>query len=338
VAARLGAVQRVFVVPDGALNLVHFAALPSGAGYLVEHGPTIHYLSAERRLVTDAPIPAPHRGLLAMGGPDFDVTTGASRSHRQPAPGRRGRRATEPCGSVESLRFAPLPGAAAEARWIARQWPGWDPVGGSRASPDSVACLVGAAATEAAFKQLAPDRRVLHLATHAFFAGPGCTSAPASGEGRSQEDSHARAAAAASLIGGLAFSGANRHDPGRAGEDGILTAEEIAGLDLAQVEWTVLSACNSGIGDVRAGEGVFGLRRAFEIAGCRSLIMSLWPVSDEVAREWMQALYAGRFTRRLDTASAAQAAATELLKRRRARGASTHPSCWAGFIAAGDWR
>jgi len=123
-----------------------------------------------------------------------------------------------------------------------------------------------------------------------------------------------------------------------AAEDGILSAQEIASLDLQGVQWTVLSACNTGLGDVRAGEGVLGLRRAFQVAGCRTVVMSLWPVLDEQARDWMRALYEAKFTRRLDTAEAVRRASRELLARQRMRGASTHPFLWAGFIAAGDWR
>ena len=70
-----------------------------------------------------------------------------------------------------------------------------------------------------------------------------------------------------------------------------MTAEEVAAVDLLGVEWAVLSACESGLGDVQTGEGVFGLRRAFAAAGARTLIMSLWPVDDDVTRDWMTRLY-----------------------------------------------
>ena len=73
-------------------------------------------------------------------------------------------------------------------------------------------------------------------------------------------------------------------------DDGVLTAEEVASLDLSGVEWAVLSACDTGLGEIKAGEGVFGPRRAFQIAGARTVIMSLWSVEDRAAMTWMRAL------------------------------------------------
>jgi CHAT domain-containing protein len=91
-------------------------------------------------------------------------------------------------------------------------------------------------------------------------------------------------------------------------EDGILTAEEVAGIDLEGVEWAVLSACDTGIGEMRAGEGVLGLRRAFQIAGVHTVIMSLWAVDDDSAHQWMLALYDARVRRRLSTVDAVREA------------------------------
>jgi CHAT domain-containing protein len=141
------------------------------------------------------------------------------------------------------------------------------------------------------------------------------------------------------LRSGLALAGADQRNEVAPGEDdGILTAEEIASLDLSGVEWAVLSACDTGVGDVRAGEGVFGLRRAFQIAGVRTLIMSLWSVDDEATREWMTALYEARLNRGLGTDEAVRAASLAVLEARRGAGESTHPFFWGAFVATGDWR
>ena len=115
-------------------------------------------------------------------------------------------------------------------------------------------------------------------------------------------------------------------------------AEEVAGLQLDGVEWAVLSACDTGLGAIRAGEGVFGLRRAFQIAGARTVIMSLWAVEDAATRQWMRALYEARLQRKLDTLESTHAASVSVLRDRRAKGLSTHPFYWAAFVAAGDWR
>src|SRR5204863_9718844 len=119
------------------------------------------------------------------------------------------------------------------------------------------------------------------------------------------------------LLSGLALSSANNRALASAdGDDGILTAEEVAGLDLSGVEWAVLSACDTGVGEIAAGEGVFGLRRAFQVAGARTVIMSLWSVDDEATRSWMRALYEGRFQRALSTADAVHAANLAVLRAR----------------------
>jgi CHAT domain-containing protein len=121
-------------------------------------------------------------------------------------------------------------------------------------------------------------------------------------------------------------------------EDGILTGEEIAALDLEGVQLAVLSACDTGVGQVLAGEGVLGLRRAFQIAGVRSLVMSLWSVSDEPTREWMEQLYGALFDAGMGTADATHHASLRILQARRASGSNTHPFFWASFVSAGDWR
>ncbi len=182
---------------------------------------------------------------------------------------------------------------------------------------------------------------MLHLATHGFFLNGDCTTAPLGTRGVGGLVAAGRQNAAENplLISGLALAGANRRAAaGPDEDDGILTAEEVASLDLSGVEWAVLSACDTGVGEIRAGEGVFGLRRAFQVAGARTVVMSLWSVDDQATRAWMRALYEGRFQRRLSTADAVHEASLTLLRDRRAKGQSTHPFYWAAFVAAGDWR
>jgi CHAT domain-containing protein len=179
---------------------------------------------------------------------------------------------------------------------------------------------------------------VLHLATHGFFLGGRCAStlddppAPPATSGRITRENPL-------LLSGLILAGANHRNlapPDQ--EDGVLTAEEIAALNLRGVDWAVLSGCDTGIGELKAGEGVFGLRRAFQLAGARTVIMSLWPVEDEATRRWMAALYRGRFFDKLSTASAVRQASLEMLRQRRAQGRGGHPFHWGAFVAAGDWR
>jgi CHAT domain-containing protein/predicted negative regulator of RcsB-dependent stress response len=379
VATHLETVTRVFVVPDGALNLLAFAALPVGRNrFLLEEGPAIHYLSAERDLVMEEPnVEGRGHGLLALGGPAFfdgsnsaqrredgspatlkeassfaagptsspTLPSGASTSFRSNASG---------CGSFKTMRFQSLPGSLREAKTVATLYSQF----GSEATATSVQLLTGSRATEQMFKLISPGRRVLHLATHGFFLGDECSSALAgsrsvgglvtssnlktttNGTTRPRRLVEGTAPSENPLIlSGLALAGANRRAVPRPNEDdGILTAEEVAALDLSGVEWAVLSACDTGLGTVAAGEGVLGLRRAFQIAGARTVIMSLWSVEDNATQQWMEALYRARLDEHLDTTDAVREASLSLIRERRAKGQSTHPFYWAGFVAAGDWR
>ena len=319
----------VFVVADGLLNVVNVAALPASAGgYLVEYGPTLHYLSTERDVTLPSP-KAAATGLLAVGGATFGGFGGADRVESAETSAQSFRSG---CAAGRGLRFAPLPASDAEVRELAGFWP-------STGLGEAVV-LRGRAASEAAVKRAMTGRRVVHLATHGFVMGQGCSSAPLArsvgGLAASPAVTRARLDSPL-LLSGLALAGANVRS--RSGtDDGILTAEEIAGLDLQGTEWAVLSACDTGLGEIRAGEGVFGLRRAFQIAGARTVIMSLWSVDDQATRQWMNALYKGRLQDHLSTADAVRNASLTVLRDRRAKGLSTSPFYWAAFVAAGDWR
>jgi CHAT domain-containing protein/tetratricopeptide (TPR) repeat protein len=324
-APHLTGATRLFVVPDGQLNIVNLSALPGRPGrYLADDPVTIHYLSTERDLVM-SPESSPRGSLLAVGGATFD-------GESTPPPTSTAQRSA--CEAFSQMRFPALPGSRREVSDIRRAWPDAD--------ASAVTVLSGAAATETAVKRAVSGRRVVHLATHGFFLGGECVPGLANTRGVGGLVRRASASSTADnplLLSGLALAWANRRDKARTSQDdGILTAEEIAGLNLQGTEWAVLSACDTGLGEIKAGEGVFGLRRAFQIAGARTVIMSLWSVEDGAARLWMRALYDGRFQKTLSTSDAVRHASRTVLADRRAKGQSTHPFYWGGFVAAGDWR
>jgi len=344
----LGTAERVFVVPDAALQLVSPAVLPVGeAQYLVETGPVLHHLSAERDLLRPGGPTAAQgtaAGLLVVGGPDFDAidtTPGRVTTDTRVATAHAYRGERPSCESFATLRFRSLPAAAHEAEDVTQVWrqaQRHQPAGVQRAPCRR---LTKAAATEAAFKQLVAGMQIVHLATHGFFLGTDCVVSSSDERGLQGMRPLGEAARPGNplLLAGLALAGANhRAEAGPEDEDGVLTAEEIGSLDLTGVHWAVLSGCDTGVGEIAAGEGVFGLRRAFEIAGAGTVIMSLWPVRDDDARQWMRSLYENRLLRRLGTAESIRAAALEMLHARRRAGRPTHPACWGGFVAAGDWR
>jgi CHAT domain-containing protein len=345
--SRLAGAGEVLIVPEGMINLVNFATLPVARdGYLIEQRRLLHYLSAERdlvRLSTRHPQAASAKGLLLFGGPEFDPGP----VDRNPADrGRPDGRAiyrgpTPACASFRDLTFEPLPGAVAEVDRIRALWnasPAARSGGGSEAE-----VFVGPGADESTFKSVAAGHRIVHLATHAFFTGEGCDGTDAAAPMRAAEKPDPRPALLEEnplLLSGLAFAGANgRNDRAAAGrlDDGVLTAQEIASLDLRGVEWVVLSACGTGIGPIETGEGVMGLRRTFQIAGARSVVMSLWSVDDHSAREWTHRLYGSRLSGR-STAASLRDASLRLLEARRRAGVTTHPFSWGAFVAVGDWK
>jgi len=355
-APRLGDAKGVFIVPDAALHLVNLASLPvGGSRYLLETGPLIHYLSTERDLV---PVGSRHgEGILVMGNPAFDQVGKLTVAlNKQPAltetvTGAAGpllRHSRSACGTFQTLRFGPLPASQREAENIAALWnrsTSGEGSGKERASavqPGSGELLqvTGADASPEAFEQYAPGKRVLHVATHGFFLDGSCASPQQrrSNDIARQESSLPVTAENPLLLSGLAFAGANRRSSSKPGEtDGILTAEEIAGINLEGVDWAVLSACDTGVGQIKAGEGVFGLRRAFQLAGAKTVIVSLWRVEDETTRQWMETLYRQHFLNGEDTAESVRAASLQILTQRRAKQQGAHPYYWGAFIAAGDW-
>jgi CHAT domain-containing protein len=135
----------------------------------------------------------------------------------------------------------------------------------------------------------------------------------------------------------LALAGANQAREHEVDEnEGLLTAEEVLTLDLEGTDWVVLSACHSGLADAWSREGAQGMRRAFDLAGARTVIASQWAVEDASTLEWMNALYAARARGTTSASAAVQSASRHVLTARRKGGRSTHPFYWAAFSATGE--
>lgn len=343
----------VFFIPDGEISLVDPATLPTGQDrYLIDGEQRFHTATTERDLLAQRGAPQVASGLFAIGAPDFDSSASASggtesRSIPERSPAARAAttagtdRGTLPsCEEFARVTFRPLPGAAQEVDQVVSLWneaPARDRGDAER--------LVGAAASEGAFKALASRRRILHIASHGFFLGADCgQSIPGTrGVGGVAPSESARSPRSIAynplLLSGIALAGANlRATVPPVTEDGILTAAEISEVDLAGTQWAVLSACDTGLGAPYAGEGILGLRRGFQIAGAETVIMSLWSVDDQIVREWMARLYRARLEEGLSTPEALHDASHGMLQERRRAGQSTHPYYWAGFVAAGGWR
>lgn len=201
--------------------------------------------------------------------------------------------------------FAPLGGTAQEARLIQTQFP-------------DAEVLIGMQATESALKQIAAPS-ILHIATHGFFL-----------EDKETSGNTNPGIENPLLRSGLAFAGANQRKDGN--DDGILTALEASGLNLWGTKLVVLSACDTGLGEVKNGEGVYGFRRAFVLAGTESIVMSLWSVSDYVTRELMTNYYKN-LKQGMGRGESLRQVQLEMLKNSNRQ----HPFYWAGFIQSGEW-
>ncbi|HEY6274569.1 MAG TPA: CHAT domain-containing protein [Terriglobales bacterium] len=258
---------------------------------------------------------------LVLANPLFDSSPAirAARpvyaSVRQSA-AKTARRSVTGGENLASVYFATLAGTAQEARAIQGLF------------PDS-RVLTGAAANKRAL-QKADAPLFLHIATHGFFLNdlPGSASRdPSTATAAALQNG---AAANPLLRSGLALSGANLIKKGE--EEGILTALEASNLNLWGTKLVTLSACDTGIGEIKNGEGVYGLRRAFVESGAETLVMSLWPVSDYVTREMMTSYYAG-LKNGLGRGETLRQGELAMMKRK----GREHPFYWASFIQSGEW-
>jgi CHAT domain-containing protein/tetratricopeptide (TPR) repeat protein len=198
-----------------------------------------------------------------------------------------------------------------------------------------VETLHGFSATEEAFKRICefdekPSPGIMHFSTHGYFfpdpasGGNGQSSVANSGQPVFKVAEHPMIRSGL-LLAGAKYAWVHGKPLGKR-EDGVLTAYEISQLDLRNTELVVLSACETGLGDIRSNEGVYGLQRAFKIAGVKNLIMSLWQVPDYHTQELMTAFYQKWLTEKLPMRRALQAAQEEM------RDKGYEPYSWAGWV------
>ena len=318
----LGDATHLLISPDGALNLVPFGALVDEQGRYIVERYAISYLTSGRDLLRLQAQRQSQSPPVVLADPLFgepEMTEAArveARKLKQSAMNRK-RQSMTTGSDLTSVYFAPLSGAAREAQTIRSLFP-------------EAVVLTGAEAAESVLKQtVAP--RLLHIATHGFFLddSPKPAGNLDAGDRRSISASNIRIENPL-LRSGLALAGANLREA--SGDDGILTALEASGLNLWGTRLVALPACDTGLGEIRNGEGVYGLRRAFVLAGTETLVMSLWPVSDYATSEIMAAYYKG-LKQGLGRGEALRQVQLGMLKRR----GREHPFYWASFIQSGEW-
>ncbi|OJH36804.1 CHAT domain-containing tetratricopeptide repeat protein [Cystobacter ferrugineus] len=317
----LGNVRRVFLAPDGQLNLVPFAALHDGKGMLVDSFHFTYLTSGKDLLPRPQDIPT-SRSVVVLADPDF----GASPSTAPGAPQQPSALALR-SSSAERF-FSTLRADLAERTWVS--------LPGTRQEAEAIQRLlpraqlfIGAEASKQRLLEL-PTPGVLHIATHGFFLEDSATPEASRAVG------HVNALAGGPatqnlpdplLRSGLILSGASAqvsHSP----ESFLVTALELAGLDLWGTELVVLSACETGRGDVKLGQGVYGMRRALISAGAETVVSSLWKVNDDITMQLMR----GYYRHMLAGEPRVSALREAMLEVRRAH---PHPYAWAPFIALG---
>ena len=326
-------VSHLIICPDGQLDRLPFEMLPIGNKFLLEEK-TISYVTSAREIIRLAaaqskPKSGPQK-FLVMGNPDFDFDL-AKTSHLNSAVQLAA--ATAPLRSLSrdyhGLKFKPLTGAEAEARSVAKLL-------GSDAT-----LLLGADAREAELKA-AQSPTVLHVATHGFFlsdqelkeTNPSTLNSvlaslgPTSGRTPSDwENPLVRC--------GIALCGANHagQTTSAIAENGVLTGLEASLLNLQGTELVILSACDSGSGEVKNGEGVMSLCRAFRIAGAQTVLASHWKVSDKATNALMTE-FIRRWRAGEQRADAWREAQLSLLHSKD----FSDPFFWSAFTLTGEWR
>ena len=366
VRALTGDATQLLISPDGELNLIPFAALVDEQGrYLIQHY-LFTYLTSGRDLLRLQVAREPKSKPLVVANPAFGEPAAQllATTMKMTAPSSR-RRSVTSGRDLSDVYFAPLGGTAQEARSIQTLFPDANILNAAQATESAVKRsnaprilhlathgfflsepgAVGSPGQVATTTSNTNTTSVPPAVTveppsnanmKAAMRGVSGVSVPPAIAGGSGVSTATRGISANSKIAnpllrsGLALAGANLHD--NSNDDGILTALEASGLNLWGTKLVVLSACDTGVGEVRNGEGVYGLRRAFVLAGAESLVMSLWPVSDYTTRELMTHYYRN-LKQGLGRGEALRLVQLDMLK----RDPKPHPFYWANFIQSGEW-
>ncbi|WP_395849820.1 tetratricopeptide repeat protein [Cystobacter fuscus] len=320
----LGPTRRLLLSPDSQLGLVPFDALHDGRSFLLD---SFHftYLTSGRELLPRPQEIASSSSVFVLADPDFSAAppSVASSSSASPPPSDTLKRFFSSARSdLTRSDWGRLPGTRQEAQGIQRLLP-------------QAQLFLGPEATKERLLHL-PTPGILHLATHGFFLED--TAAPVPKDSRvvhpdaSSGGLSARGPEDPLLRSGLVLASALAPEPGSSAPppDSILvTALELAGLNLWGTQLVVLSACDTGRGEVRLGQGIYGLRRALVVAGAETVVMSLWKVRDDATPLLMDAYYRNLL--------AGQGRASALRQAMRSlRATHPHPHHWAPFIALGS--
>jgi tetratricopeptide (TPR) repeat protein len=308
------------ISPDDNLWLVPWETLPLPGGKYAIENHQIGYLTSGRDVL---PVVGPRvrvRGPLVLADPDFDLAPKAARAEAKRLLGETGEEATR-SGTLPLGKVPRLPGTAAEAKAIVPSLKAYTGI--------APRVLLREQALEGVFRKLRSPR-VLVVSTHGFFLPD--QEAPREDKGKAKATKKWENPL---LRCGLLLAGCNNAARMTGGDDGVLTGLEVLGADLRGTELVVLSACETGVGEVQSGEGVAGLRQAFQLAGARSVVSTLWQVPDQQSARLM-ALFFQNLGKGQGKAEALRAAKIQVIKERRVESAAAHPFFWAAFTLTGQ--
>lgn len=324
----IGNRDRLFICLDQQLHLIPFEilAIPDGR-YMIEKY-KISYLSSGRDLLNYREETTSFgRDAIVMADPDYD-RAGTGEPTGPFAYVKRDSLQVESRGPADRSEcladlFIPIPATALEGQKVTQLLSG--------NANYNVKAYYHESAVEQVLKRLDVSPRVLHIATHGYFCSKSLFS---NARGLTENPL---------LYSGLALAGANQtiaHEStdssARGNDDGILTSLEVSGLDLSETELVVLSSCNSGVGALkRDPEGMYGLRRAFQLAGARSIVTTMYSIPDRATVSLMTEFY-GNWLSGKPKSEALRAAALSILNQRRDQLGFAHPVFWGGFVLVGD--
>ncbi len=313
--------SRVYVSPSGLLHRINLGAIPLSENEILADQMDVVVVNSTRQLVVPLLEHSNDSTAVLFGdiayASDTSWTEGPMVAYR----------------SQSEIHFALADSTLRGSSWTTLPATGKEVDGISRLATQQgwkVTTYTEENASETAFKDLGSgvhrSPRVIHLATHGYFF-PDPKEAPAR---RSDQEPVFKVSEHPLLRSGLIMAGGNAGWRGKKrqedGEDGVLTAYEISQMDLSNTELVVLSACETGLGDINGNEGVYGLQRAFRIAGVKYLIMSLWKVPDESTSLLMKTFYTKWLEDKMSIPEAFRAAQADM------RALGYDPLQWAGFI------
>lgn len=340
----LTGVEICLVIPDGKIAQLPLGALPGDQPetYLAEQITFVTTSFGQHVLMLLEDSPITQGEALLVGGVSFEAASPTVVASAESVSRSRGYRI--PSGSATRGSWGALPGTRQEILQIKPLWNG------------TAHILSGEEATKSALIQALRTSRFVHLATHGFFSNEPVDSMlairgqistlnglPLRRGNQELPDlmplAETLVARNPLVLSGVVLAGANSN----AGE-GLLTAEELVDLDLSGVELVTLSACETGLGATAGGEGVFGLQRAFTLAGARSSLASLWKVDDAATTILMTEFYRNLWEKKMSRAESLRAAQVRMLRGEldlpgwKDRSRRVPPYYWAPFILSGDWR